>query len=189
MASRVAGLVPAGTDRDAVRAVLAGGGWFNLREDWARADSLGMLSVPAEREEAAAALCSEAWLVGTRLKWDGLGADEGTRPVPGVKQVSFLRRVAAISHEDFDEAWTAHVELARVHHPLLWRYTQNMVIRPVVPGSREIDGIAELTMRLRLDFSDRMYDSPEGQAVIATDVRRFIDLRAGWRILAREYQG
>ncbi|HEY2428647.1 MAG TPA: EthD domain-containing protein, partial [Acidimicrobiales bacterium] len=141
----------------------------------------------------------EAWLVDTRPQWDGLaagvesagraaGGDEPTRPLPGIKQVSFLRRLPTLDHAGFVAAWERHAGLARRHHPVLWRYTQNMVVRPLTPTTPELDGIADLTMRLRQDFVDRMYDSPEGRRIIGEDVRGFIDVPAGWRLHAREYR-
>jgi hypothetical protein len=131
---------------------------------------------------------ADAWLVDRRSQWDGLGDGDGTWPVPGFKQMSFLRRVAPLDHDGFVAAWERHSGLARRHHPALWRYTQNMVVGPLLPETPDIDGIAELTMRLRQDFVDRMYDSAEGQRIIAEDVRGFIDLPAGWRLRTREYR-
>jgi hypothetical protein len=61
-------------------------------------------------------------------------------------------------------------------------------VRPLLPGTPDIDGIAELTMRLRLDFTERMYDSPEGRRVIGEDTKRFIDRSKGWRVMAREFR-
>jgi uncharacterized protein (TIGR02118 family) len=129
-----------------------------------------------------------AWLVESRVQWDGAQARPGL-PVPGVKQVTLLRRAAGIDHEEFTSHWAeVHAPLARIHHPALWRYTQNVVVRPLRDGPfADIDGIAELGMRLRLDFSERMYDSPEGRAVVSADVRRFLNLRAGRMLWTREY--
>jgi len=129
-----------------------------------------------------------AWLVDEHRQWDGAAGEPFRLPVTGVKRMSFLRRVAGIDHDEFARHWTQHhTGLARRHHPGLWRYTQDVVVRPLLPGTGELDGIAELTMRLRLDFTQLMYDSPEGRRVIAEDVRRFIDLPAGWRLTTREY--
>jgi hypothetical protein len=129
-------------------------------------------------------LASEAWVVEERPCWDRGGAG---RPATGVKRISFLRRAGAITREDFSRAWADHVELARVHHPAFFRYTQNVVVEPAIAGSRELDGIAEITMRLRQDFVDRMYATPESRRIIGEDTQRFIDLTAGWRVSTREY--
>lgn len=129
-----------------------------------------------------------AWLVEDRPQWDLADPTEGTAPVPGYKQISFLYRVASIDRAGFARSWEDHGPLARRHHPMLWRYTQNVVVQPLLPGTPDIDGIAELTMRLRLDFTDRMYDSDEGRRIIGEDTKRFIDRGRGWRVMAREYR-
>ena len=59
------------------------------------------------------------------------------------------------------------------------------MVAPLTPGAPEIDGIAELGFRSIEDMAARMYDSPEGTAIIRADVRRFIDAGAGWRVLTR----
>ena len=78
-----------------------------------------------------------------------------------------------------------HAPLARRHHPALSRYVQNVVVEPVTPGAAEVDGIAELGFRSIEDMTARMYDSPEGAAIIRADVHRFIDAATGWRVLTR----
>jgi uncharacterized protein (TIGR02118 family) len=128
---------------------------------------------------------ADAWLVDEQVRWDG--ATPG-RPVTGVKQVTFLRRAAAMTHDQFVEHWTTrHVPLARAHHPALWRYRQNIVIKPLLADTPDFDGIAELGMRLRLDFRERMYDSDEGRRIVGEDVRRFLDIPAGRMFWTREY--
>lgn len=133
----------------------------------------------------------QAWLVESRPQWDGAAGEQRdpSRPVPGIKQVTLLRRAEGIDRGEFARHWTeVHAPLARRHHPLLWRYRQNIVVAPLLPGmDDDIDGIAELGMRLRQDFVDRMYDSPEGRRVVGADVRQFIDLRRSRQFLTREY--
>jgi uncharacterized protein (TIGR02118 family) len=131
----------------------------------------------------------QAWLVDERPQWDGAGPCDAGAVVPGVKQVTFVRRLPTIDRAEFARHWTdVHAPLARLHHPALWRYQQNVVVRPLLPEmDDDVDGIAELGMRLRLDFSERMYDSPEGRRTIGADVRKFIDLRTSWQVVTREY--
>lgn len=131
---------------------------------------------------------AQAWLVEERSLWDGWSPSDGIAPVAGHKQISFLYRTDGMDRGAFAEAWASHAALARVHHPMLWRYTQNVVVRPLIDGTPDVDGIAELTMRLRLDFTERMYDSAEGRRIIGEDTRRFIDRARGWRVIAREYR-
>jgi uncharacterized protein (TIGR02118 family) len=99
---------------------------------------------------------------------------DGTE-APGVKLVSFMRRAAAMNHEQFVRHWTEnHTPLVLAHHPGLWNYTQNIVRRAYTPGGRDIDGIAELHFASRDDFEDRFFDSDEGRQVIMEDVARFM---------------
>ncbi len=127
-----------------------------------------------------------AWLVEPRPQWDGFTGRAAV--VPGVKQVTFLYRAASIDRAAFARHWTEnHAALARTHHPALWRYRQNVVVDTLLPGTPDIDGIAELGMRLRLDFRERMYDSDEGRRIVGEDVRRFLDLRRSWQLITREH--
>ncbi|MHB8465864.1 MAG: EthD domain-containing protein [Acidimicrobiales bacterium] len=171
------------------------GGYVDLREGpaepgavvavvWLRVDAAG----EATRTAEAIPFARHAWLVEERPQWDGATAVRG-RPVPGVKQVTFLKRAAGIDHQQFATHWSSvHAQLARRHHPALWRYQQNVVLDTLLPGTPDdIDGIAELGMRLRQDFHERMYDSDDGRRIVGQDVRRFLDLRNSWRMMAREH--
>ena len=121
---------------------------------------------------------AEAYRVDERAQWDRGGET--------VVRIAFVRRAAGMSREEFAEHWTSvHAPLARKHHPTLVRYVQNVVIEPVTPGAPEVDGIAELGFRSLRDVHERMYDSPAGAEIIRRDIQRFLDVPAGWRMLAR----
>jgi uncharacterized protein (TIGR02118 family) len=116
--------------------------------------------------------------VDERVRWD-----RGP-PAPAVVRFSFVRRRPSLTRAQFADHWSdVHAPLARRHHPGLWRYAQNVVVAPLTPGAPEVDGIAELGFRTVEDLRDRMYDSTTGRRVIRDDVRRFIDVDAGWRAL------
>jgi uncharacterized protein (TIGR02118 family) len=181
--------------RDGVLAAVHGG-YVDLCDTWEYAKAGEVMAVAWIRVDAldVAALArlpnvQHAWLVEERPQWDGAERPLAGRPVPGHKQVTFLRRAPALDHEEFARHWAAeHAPLARKHHPALWRYRQNVVVDTLLPGTPgDVDGVAELGMRLRQDFRDRMYDSDEGRAIIGNDVRRFLDLRSSWRLMTREY--
>jgi uncharacterized protein (TIGR02118 family) len=117
----------------------------------------------------------EVWRVDPhrQIVWDRTWPDGEF--APGVKRVAFVQRNPALTHEQFVRHWTEqHTPLARAHHPGVWNYTQNVLRRAFTPGGGRFDGIAELNFRTRADSVDRMYDSDEGRAIIAADVRRFI---------------
>ena len=121
---------------------------------------------------------AEAYRVDERVQWD--------RSEPALTRISFVRRPRELTHEDFAFHWTqVHALLARKHHPGICRYVQNVVVHKLTPDAPDVDGIAELGFASLEDFRERMYDSSEGQGIIAADVREFIDVTAGWRMLAR----
>ena len=94
---------------------------------------------------------------------------------PGVKYVSFVRRLESLSHQQFVRHWAeVHGPIAKAHHIGLSGYTQNVVRSTYTPGGAGIDGVAELQFATRADFDDRFYDSDEGKAVIRADVAQFI---------------
>jgi uncharacterized protein (TIGR02118 family) len=130
------------------------------------------------RHDAPLPAGAEAYRVDKRAQWDQ-GGEQVTR-------VSFVRRAAGLTREEFAEHWTTvHAPLARKHHPVLVRYVQNIVIENVTPDAPEVDGIAELGFRTLRDVHERMYDSRAGAEIIRRDVRRFLDVAAGWRMLAQ----
>jgi hypothetical protein len=91
------------------------------------------------------------------------------------KLVFLCRRRPDITHEDFAGlVLTGHVPLALRHHPTMRRYVVNIVDRIQIPGSREIDSVAELSFDSLQDYRERLYDSKEGEGIIARDVARFM---------------
>jgi len=106
---------------------------------------------------------------------------------PGVRRISFVRAAPALSRGEMARHWgEVHWPIARVHHPALWRYVQNVVVEPITADAPAVDGIAELHFRSITDLRDRFYDSDEGHQIVADDVSAFLDRGAGWRVLARE---
>jgi len=91
-----------------------------------------------------------------------------------VKLFFLCRRRAGISHEEYvEQLLGGHVPLALRHHPTLRRYVVN-VVEQTSPGSPELDSIGELWFDSEADFRERLYDSPEGERIIARDVAGFL---------------
>lgn len=129
----------------------------------------------------------DAYLVEEHVRIDHERDWPDGSPSPGPRRLSFVRRAPGISRDEMARHWgDVHFPLARVHHPALWRYVQNVVVEPLTPDAPDVDGIAELHFRSVSDLRDRFYDSDEGQARIRDDVTRFLDRGQGWRILAEE---
>jgi uncharacterized protein (TIGR02118 family) len=107
---------------------------------------------------------------------------------PGVEMVSAMRRLPALSRAEFDAHWRdRHVPLARLHHPGMWEYRQNAVQEILTPGSPDFDGIAVVGFPTALDCQTRLYDSPEGEALIFEDLARFLDLDRSEATFTGEY--
>jgi uncharacterized protein (TIGR02118 family) len=128
-----------------------------------------------------------AYVVDEQVQWDYVRDWPEGEVTPGVKRISFVRRLPALTRTEFATHWTdVHAPLARVHHPAIWRYVQNVVVDAITPDAPEVDGVAELQFRTYDDLRHRMYDSDQGRVRIRADVRAFIDAPAGWRILSTE---
>jgi uncharacterized protein (TIGR02118 family) len=148
-------------------------------ESSGREGSLAAVAI-ADADARVPAGFSESYLVEEHVQWDrGVPAD-------AVTQLSFVRRVPTMDRVAFARHWDeVHAPLARVHHPAVLRYVQRVVVERLTPGAPDIDGVAELAFATLDDRRHRMYDSPEGRQLIGADVRRFLDVDAGWRLLAR----
>jgi uncharacterized protein (TIGR02118 family) len=142
-----------------------------------RSDAITAIAV-YRSEDAEIPPGAEVYRVDERVQWE--------RSDSAVTRISFVRRARGLTREDFARHWSqAHTPLARRHHPGVCRYVQNVVVHQLTPDAPDVDGIAELGFASIDDFRERMYDSPAGKETIAADVREFIDVAAGWRMLAR----
>lgn len=157
-----------------------------------------VLHLPVRSGDPAVLFCSSApsltgmdtlaYQVEERIQWDYQRTWPLGQPSPGIKRIAFLQRLPRITHEEFARHWTEdHAPLARQHHPFLWRYVQNVFPRPLTPATPPCDGVVELSFKDPADMTERMYDSPEGRAVIYQDVATFLDVKAGWRVVALEH--
>ena len=128
-----------------------------------------------------------AYLVDERIQieWTREWADgEAT---PGIEQLAFVPRIVSVTHEQFAEHWSErHTPLVHVHHPAMARYVQNVIVEPLTPVARELDGVAQLYFRTSSDLHERYFDSEEGQRIIFEDVAKFLERGAGWGFLAQE---
>jgi uncharacterized protein (TIGR02118 family) len=83
------------------------------------------------------------------------------------------RRRADVTRAGYVERLHAHVPLALRHHPALRRYVVN-VVEDVRPGEPELDSVGELSFDSLEDYRERLYDSPEGEAIVRHDVAGFL---------------
>lgn len=91
-----------------------------------------------------------------------------------VTLVFLCRRRPDLTHARYAELLLeGHVPLALRHHPTLRGYVVN-VVETSPPGAPELDSVGALTFDRLEDFHERLYDSPEGERIIARDVARFM---------------
>src|SRR5882724_196660 len=91
-----------------------------------------------------------------------------------VKLLFLCRRRDGLSHPEYVERLLGrHVPLALRHHPTLRRYVVN-VVEETSPGSPELDSIGELWFDSLADFHERLYESAEGERIVADDVADFL---------------
>ncbi|MGH7806249.1 MAG: EthD family reductase [Candidatus Binatia bacterium] len=88
-----------------------------------------------------------------------------------MKLVFVCRRRENLSRTSYVERLLAgHVPLALRHHPTMRRYVVNVVEDETAAH----DSIGELWFDSLDDYRERLYDSPEGERIIAADVRTFL---------------
>lgn len=91
-----------------------------------------------------------------------------------VKLFFLCRRRPDLSRDEYAERLLrGHVPLALRHHPAMRKYVVNIVAESP-PDEEALDSIGELSFDSLDDFRSRLYDSPEGRAVIERDVAEFL---------------
>jgi hypothetical protein len=91
-----------------------------------------------------------------------------------VKLLFLCRRRPDITHERYAELLLeGHVPLALRHHPTMRRYVVN-IVEEALAGAPPLDSVGALWFDTLADFRERLYDSAEGERVIARDVARFM---------------
>ena len=88
-----------------------------------------------------------------------------------VKLVFLCRRRVDLDRVTYaSRLLSGHVPLALRHHPTMRRYTVNVV----EDDAAAFDSVGELWFDSLEDYRERLYDSPEGERIIAADVRSFL---------------
>jgi hypothetical protein len=93
---------------------------------------------------------------------------------PPLSRWVFVVRNPALDGDGFAERYAHHAELARVHHPSIGRYTQDVVRRALTDGAPWFDGVSELGFWDREAWQTRHYDSDEGKALMQADIAGFL---------------
>ncbi|HEV2310558.1 MAG TPA: EthD domain-containing protein [Acidimicrobiia bacterium] len=113
-----------------------------------------------------------AFRVVSHPAWDDTAA---TGVNPSIKQVSFLKRRAELTPDEFTRHYREHVAVARVHHPAICRYAQHDVVETAGSGGLETHGISELWFADEATLVARYYAGPDSVPVVRADNREYID--------------
>jgi hypothetical protein len=105
---------------------------------------------------------------------------------PPLSRWVFVVRNPTLDADGFAERYAAHAELARVHHPSIGRYTQDVVQRVLTDGAPWFDGVSHLGFWDREAMVERHYDSPEGKELMQADIRGFLDPHGSVAVLGLE---
>jgi hypothetical protein len=97
-------------------------------------------------------------------------------------------RAPFLTHEQFDAHWRDnHSRIHVASSPGTCHYEQLIIDAPLTPGAPTWDGVGLLSFASAADYTERIFDGPEGQQAIYEDVARFLDLEAGETLPASEY--
>ena len=66
-------------------------------------------------------------------------------------------------------------------------YEQLIIDEVLTPDAPSWDGVGLLSFATASDYTERIFDGPEGQKAIYDDVARFLDLEAGETLPTSEY--
>ena len=142
------------------------------------------LELPPALEPAAA-----QWL-GLRLHprpaWDQTAASGIT---PQVKQVSLLHARVELGPGEFARHFREHVDVARVHHPGICRYTQHDVLEQAGNAGLSVQGVSELWFADEDTLVARYYAGPDSVPVVRADNRDYIDFAGTLSLLVRPDDG
>ena len=137
-----------------------------------------------ERREALQALAPRAaplLTVREVVHWDALGEPDART----VALVYFVRRRRGLDYAEFERHYRErHAPLARKHHPGIARYVQNFLV-DADDAEREFDAVSELWFASERDSRERFYRDAESERIVAEDVARFLEPRAGAMRLTR----
>jgi hypothetical protein len=97
------------------------------------------------------------------------------RTPPQVKQVSFLKAQPDLTAEGFTRHFREHVDVARVHHPAICRYTQHDVLHTIGDPPLDVHGVSELWFADETSLIERYFAGPDSVAVVRADNREYVD--------------
>ncbi len=97
-------------------------------------------------------------------------------------------RAGFLDHDAFDAHWRDNH--SRVHvasSPGTCHYEQLTIDEAVTHGAPDWDGVGLLSFSSAADYTERLFDGPEGMNAIYADVARFLDLDRGETMPASQF--
>ena len=97
-------------------------------------------------------------------------------------------RAPFLTHEQFDAHWRDnHSRIHVASSPGTCHYEQLIIDDVLTPDAPSWDGVGLLSFASAPDYTERIFNGPEGQKAIYDDVARFLDLEAGETLPTSEY--
>jgi hypothetical protein len=97
-------------------------------------------------------------------------------PVPGVRKVTFHRRLPGTTPSQYAVRFAAHGPIAAIHHAHARRYRQSLVLEYEGPSRLAADGISEHWYGSIADAVDRHFARDDSRQVVAADVAGWLDV-------------
>ena len=114
-------------------------------------------------------------------------------PTPSPILLTMLHKKASVATDEFISRWhDGHTPLSLEVHPL-WYYQRNVIVKPVIDGSKASDGIVLEACRTRGDLLNPARFFGGGLKMVpnmlrvATDIHGFLDMKKTETYYATEY--
>jgi hypothetical protein len=120
--------------------------------------------------------------VDERVLWD-----DGLE-IPSYSMFAFFRPPSGLEGLAFVAEYRKHAEVARVQHPGIRRYGQDIVVAFEGEERWQCAGISELHFASRDEFRDRFWLDDASRDVIARDVLRFSDPPTAKQLVGAEIE-
>ena len=155
---------PYGVDRDAFIARLVGADEAYVTDPDPRPATAIVIG-----SHAVDAIVLASYDVDDTVVWD--------EPIAGdvYSMFAFFRPPEGLDRDVFVGRYRKHAELARVHHPGIRRYVQDLVVDGSGAERWMFAAISELHFGGRDSYRDDFYTDEQSRDVIARDVQRFSD--------------
>lgn len=129
----------------------------------------------------------EAYPVAYERTWND------SEPTPSPILLTMLHKKGSVTTDEFIRRWhDGHTPLSLEVHPL-WYYQRNVIVKPVIDGSKALDGIVLEACRTRSDLLNPARFFGGGLKMlpnmlrVAIDINGFLDMKRTETFYATEY--